>query len=149
MNEIEKLTALAAIQRVKARYYHALDRKDWTALKATLAPDLVADFRDAAGERNEALLFQGADKFIEGLAPVTTATVTFHNGYMPDIEVLSPTSARGVWAFEDHVWANKGSGMPFNWINGYGHSHDTYSLVNGEWVLQSIRLTRVREADQG
>lgn len=144
MNEIDRLAAVHEIQSLKARYYRSLDTKDWAGLEATLAPDLTADFRDSGSERNEDLLFEGAATFVGGLAPMMTPLLTAHHGHMPEIEILSPTSAQAIWALEDHVWAPEGVPTGFRWMHGVGHSHETYTRLDGEWRIQTLRLTRVR-----
>ena len=35
------------------------------------------------------------------LEPVLQDVVTVHHGHMPEIELTSPTTARGIWAMED------------------------------------------------
>lgn len=143
MSDIEKLAAIAEINNLKARYYWNLDTKNWDGLKGCLSKSFVADFREAAGERREELYFEGGDKFVDSLLPVVGTAVTVHRAFLPEIEILSPTSARALWAFEDYVWPEEGK-MPFKWIHGFGHSHDTYSVADGKWVIETLRLTRIR-----
>jgi hypothetical protein len=57
---------------------------------------------------------------------------------MPEIELLSDTRARGVWAMEDIV--DDGDRV----VHGYGHYHDTYEKVGGDWRIASVHLTRIR-----
>jgi hypothetical protein len=59
---------------------------------------------------------------------------------MPEIEITSPTTARGVWAMEDKLrWPERGTAM-----HGYGHYHETYELVDGAWRIKTLTLTRLR-----
>ena len=46
MTELERLTALEEIRKLKARYFRALDTKDWAGLQALFLPDAVLDVRD-------------------------------------------------------------------------------------------------------
>ena len=67
---------------------------------------------------------------------------TVHHGHMPEIEILSPTTARGVWAMEDKLRWPEGS--PIQTMHGYGHYHETYELVDGAWRISTLTLTRLR-----
>ncbi len=50
--------------------------------------------------------------------------ITVHHGHMPEITLLSDTTARGIWAMEDKLWWPEGS--PLVHLHGYGHYHETY-----------------------
>ena len=144
MNETDKILAILEIQALKARYFRTMDSKDWVGLEAVFAPDLVADFRDAAGGEDESMLTHGAALYVAKLAPILTPIVTVHHGHMPEIEIHSPTSASGVWAMEDKLWVQDGSDLPFRFLHGYGHYHETYVRLEDGWRIKSIRLSRLR-----
>ena len=50
------------------------------------------------------------------------------------------TTATGVWALEDVVRLAPGVNL-----NGRGHYHETYEKVDGEWLIKTSTLTRLRE----
>ena len=82
---------------------------------------------------------QGADEFMTFLRDAIGDVVTVHHGHMPEIEVTSPTTATGVWAMEDMLrWPN---GME---MHGYGHYHETYEKIDGQWRIKTTTLTRLR-----
>jgi len=74
--------------------------------------------------------------------------VTVHHGHMPEIEITSPTTARGIWAMEDMLrWP---AGAPMREMHGYGHYHETYEKVDGRWRIKTIQLSRLRvDVDAG
>ena len=144
MNDTGKLVAIAAIHALKARYFRTLDTRDWAAHEAVFVPDLVADMREAAPEYNADALTHGAASYVQGLAPLLENVVTVHHGHTPEIEILSETSARGTWAMEDKLWVGEGSVLPFRFLHGYGHYHETYARRDGEWRIATIRLTRLK-----
>lgn len=144
MTNTEKLAAIFEIHALKARYFRCMDTKDWQGLEAVFAPDVEADFRESTSEYNPDMLIHGAARYIAGLAPMLELVDTVHHGHMPEIEILSPTAARGVWAMEDKLWVKDGAPLPFRWLHGYGHYHETYRKIDGEWKIQTIRLTRLR-----
>src|SRR6476620_10147608 len=111
-----------------------MDTKDWAGMRDVFADDVVVDTTDSGGN-----VISGADEFMAFLQPVLQDVVTVHHGHMPEIELTSPTTARGVWAMEDMLrWPN---GME---LHGYGHYHDTHEKRDGTWCIKSTTLTRLR-----
>jgi hypothetical protein len=45
-----------------------------------------------------------------------------------------------VWALQDVVRFGPGLSLV-----GYGHYHETYENVEGQWLIKSSKLTRLRE----
>lgn len=144
MTEAEKIAATLEIHAIKARYFRTMDMKDWAGLEATFAPDLVADFRESTGEPDESQLTHGAAPYVAKLAPILEHIQTVHHGHMPEITIESPDRATGIWAMEDKLWVQEGSPLPFKWMHGYGHYHERYVRIGGEWRIQEIRLSRIR-----
>lgn len=140
----EEAAAVLAIHALKARYFRSMDMKDWAGLEATFAPDLIADFRAAAGEWNEAMLIHGAAAYVAQLAPMLEKVSTVHHGHMPEIHIETETEASGIWAMEDKLWVEEGAPLPFRWLHGYGHYHERYVRLADGWRIKEIRLTRLR-----
>ena len=127
MNDVE------AIKQLKARYFRTMDTKDWEAMRQVFTDDVVMDTTAAGGN-----LVTGADEFLAFLKGALADAVTVHQGHMPEIELTSPTTAKGIWALHDLVtWAN---GMR---LEGYGHYHETYEKTDGGWRIASSTLTRL------
>ena len=139
----EQLAAHQEICALKARYFRAMDCKDWDALEAVFAPNLIADFRDASGQRDEKALVRGAANYLAYLKPMLQHVSTVHHGHMPEITLISDDEAAGIWAMEDKLWVAEGSDLPFRFMHGYGHYHEEYACIGGEWRIQSIRLSRL------
>jgi hypothetical protein len=144
MDITERLAAMEDIKALKARYFRCMDMKDWPGLQAVFAPDVVADFRDSTGTRDETLLTHGAALYIRNLAPILQNIVTTHHGHMPEIEITSATTATGIWAMEDLLWVQDGAPVPYKTMRGFGHYHETYEKRNGAWKIKTIRLSRLR-----
>ena len=125
---------LEAIKRLKARYFRTMDTKDWAGMRGVFADDVVVDTTDSGGN-----VISGADEFMAFLEPVLQDVVTVHHGHMPEIELTSPTTARGTWAMEDMLRYADGNEM-----HGYGHYHETYEKRDGEWRIKTSTLTRLR-----
>ncbi len=124
---------IEAIRRLKARYFRTLDTKDWNGMRQVFADDVVMDTTQAGGG-----VVTGADEFMAFLEETLTGTVTVHQGHMPEIDVTSETTATGIWALNDIViWPN---GMR---LDGYGHYHENYEKLAGEWRIKTSTLTRL------
>ncbi|HAN29012.1 MAG TPA: DUF4440 domain-containing protein [Haliea salexigens] len=143
MTELERMLIVNAVHQLKGRYFRTLDCKDWAGYEAVFAPDLVADMRDASGQRDESQLIFGAAAYVAGLAPALQDVITVHHGHSPEIDVLSPTQATGIWAMEDKLWPGPDSPLPFRFLHGYGHYHERYVLWEGGWRISEIRLSRL------
>jgi hypothetical protein len=144
MEDASRLTAITDIMALKARYFRCMDEKNWPGLEAVFAPDLIADFRDSTGVRDESLLTHGAALYVANLTPILEHITTVHHGHMPEIDITSPTTATGIWAMEDLLWARADAPVPFKTLRGFGHYHETYEKQGGGWVIKTIRLTRLR-----
>jgi len=136
-HDASPLLAIEAIKQLKARYCRYLDSKDWAAWRALFTDDFVSDTSEAGGK-----LIAGADDFVaftrKGIGRPAQATA--HQVHAPEIELTSATTARGVWALQDVV--RFGPGVT---LVGYGHYHETYENIGGQWLIKSSKLTRLRE----
>jgi len=137
MDEVTVLSELEAIKKLKARYCRFLDTKDWTAWRQIFADDFVSDTTQAGGK-----VIAGADEFVAYIRKTLgkASQPTVHHVHAPEIELTSPTTARGVWALQDVVRLAPGLNL-----NGYGHYHETYEKIDGQWLIKTSTLTRLRE----
>jgi uncharacterized protein (TIGR02246 family) len=137
MDPVERLEAIEAIRRLKARYFRCMDTKDWGGFAEVFAPDAVMDMTSEGSE-----VTTGSREiagFVEGVIGDVT---TVHHGHMPEIELTSPTTATGIWAMEDKLrWPEEAA---FGTMHGYGHYHETYEKVDGEWRIKTLELSRLR-----
>ncbi len=124
---------LEAIRQLKARYFRTMDTKRWAEMRDVFTDDFVMDGTEAGGRT-----IDGADVFMAFLEELLADAVTVHHGHTPEITVTSPTTATGVWALHDIVIWPTGVRM-----DGYGHYHETYVKVAGEWKIASSKLTRL------
>ncbi len=131
------LLAIESIQQLKARYCRYLDTKDWAAWRSVFTDDFVSDTAEAGGK-----VIVGADDFVAFTRKALgrPAQATAHQVHAPEIELTSATTARGVWALQDVV--RFGPGVT---LVGYGHYHESYENITGQWLIKSSKLTRLRE----
>lgn len=132
----DRLVAYEEIKQLKARYFRAVDTKDWALLAEVFAPDAVS----GPNERGD--VTQGLEAITERLRGALAEVQTVHQGHSPEIELTSPTTAKGIWAQEDRLWDfPAGSGGT---VHGFGHYHDTYVKLDGRWQVESTKLVRIR-----
>lgn len=135
MDDATALLDIEAIKQLKARYCRLLDTKEWQAWRALFADDFLSDTSKAGGK-----VIRGADEFVAFTRKGLRSQPTVHQVHAPEIELTSPTTARGVWALEDVVRFGPGVNL-----RGFGHYTETYEKVDGQWVFTSSALTRLRE----
>jgi uncharacterized protein (TIGR02246 family) len=130
---VNDLDEIEQLKQLKARYFRTMDTKDWRAMRTVFADDVVMDTTASGGG-----LTVGADEFMAFLEPTLRDAITIHHGHMPEIEVLSPSTARGVWALQDIIVWPDGTRL-----HGYGHYHETYEKSGGQWRIKTSTLTRL------
>ncbi len=147
MNAIDQLMAIEAIRSLKARYFRCMDTKDWLAFEALFTPAAIFDMRQARGaDIDPAGFVQGASCITAYVRKAVDRLVTVHHGHMPEIHIETESFARGVWAMEDVLLVPEGVDMPFEQLRGYGHYHESYERIAGEWKIKTCRLTRLHVA---
>jgi SnoaL-like domain len=137
MDDVERLVAMEEIKQLKARYFRCLDTKDWAGFEAVFTEGAVLDMSEEAGD-----VVHGAPAIAAYVHGHVGPVETVHHGHMPEITLTSPSTATGIWAMEDVLrWPPDG---PIESMHGYGHYHETYERVKGEWRIARLRLTRLR-----
>lgn len=134
MTEPSSLLDVRAIETVKARYCRLLDTKDWSGFRAVFADDFLSDTTASGGK-----VIDGADAFVAFVSRTLATAVTVHQVQQPEIDLTSDTTANGVWAMQDVVRFAPGITM-----HGFGHYVETYEKREGQWVIRSSTLTRLR-----
>jgi hypothetical protein len=137
------------IRQLKARYFRGVDTRNWALLRAVFTNDArVGPMESGVPEHLLALqpptpeharLGSGVDAFMERIKPFLTGVISVHHGHQPEIKVIGNDKADGIWAMEDVlVWPKAGYR-----VRGAGHYWETYQKVDGQWLISSVRLTRL------
>src|SRR5918994_4058878 len=87
---------IEAIKHLKARYFRMMDTKDWDGFAAVFTDDVEIDVTGEGGG-----VTHGVSEFLPFLRAAIEDVITVHHGHMPEVELTSPTTARGIWAMED------------------------------------------------
>jgi hypothetical protein len=141
MTDVERLITAEEIKQLKARYFRFLDTKQWSEWEDIFTADATLDInQERPPGVNEAIpLIKGRENILSFVRKVLEGVVTVHHGHMPEIEVMSDTTARAIWAMEDKLrWPDGKT------LHGYGHYHETYEKVGGKWRIKTVKLTRLR-----
>ncbi len=148
MTESERLAAIEAIRILKSKYWLGVDTVDGELVRSILHPDCVLDCMGCCTDPASGvdhmpqmnIVMRGRESWQTGNLE-HPRLITVHHGHQHAIEVTSQTTANGVWAFTDRFFMPPGS--PFSRLTGYGHYHDTYEKLDGEWLLKTMRFTRL------
>jgi hypothetical protein len=133
----EDLVDMEEIKRLKYRYVRLLDLKEWDELADCFAEAATAAY--GGGE----YAYQGRDAILEFFRSNLggTGTLTSHKVHQPEIDLIGPDRARGVWGLEDVVISTE-SGVT---IRGSGFYTDEYLKLDGSWRISSTGYKRVYE----
>jgi SnoaL-like domain len=153
LDALEKLIAVEEIRQLKARYYRCMDTKDWEGLAKVFAPDAVFDLREVNSVRHpltgvwdppyggEEAVYRGHAAVLKMIYDAVHHLITVHHGHMSEIEIISPDTARAVWAMEDKI--RNAPGETHLRMHGTGHYHDTYVKLASGWAIQTTKITRL------
>jgi uncharacterized protein (TIGR02246 family) len=133
MDTAQTLAELEALRVLKAHYFRFVDTHAWADFAGIFEPDVVAELPVGDGVR-----WEGAEEIVGNIARLLEGVVSIHHGHMPELELTSPTTARGIWAMQDILKYPNGSRM-----TGYGHYHETYVKRDGRWRIATMKLTRL------
>lgn len=146
----DRLVIVEAISALKARYLRLMDTKSWDEWQQVFAPDAVMDMTGEGPAMRSIgfnipadfpLIWKSAAEIRAAVSGSLATFTTVHHGHMPEIVVLSPNEARGVWAMEDMIIY--GSAAPVPGFRGYGHYFETYVNLDGQWHIKTIQLKRL------
>jgi hypothetical protein len=151
MEDFKKLMAIHDIRNVCARRIRAMDLKDWDAYAAVHAEDAWSEAYSIFSPDNAPPDADGKNRVIGAQAladalrhslthkvPVTTV----HHVHEPEIELTSDSTASAIWPMEHKGWWR--NGVREEHLQAYGHYHETYRKVDGQWLIASRSITYLR-----
>src|SRR3954452_20373715 len=100
MEGIDRLLAIEDIKQLKARYFRCMDTKDWDGFARVFTPDATMDMSSELrdGRTEGTGITAGATAIAAFVRGAVNDVTTVHHGHMPEIELTSATTARGIWA---------------------------------------------------
>ena len=151
MTDIETLKAVEAIRRLEARYARYADEKRWADLAGLFTIDGTFTPLDATGK--PLAVMSGRQQIADSLTAATAGATPIHMLLTSEIEILSSTTAHGIWAMADLIFRDDdppahsgaiGDVPPFKTMRGWGHYHVDYVKVDGAWRFSKRVQTRTR-----
>lgn len=141
MDPLEQILAIEEIRKLKARRVRCMDEKDWAGYAACHTADAIS-YTFQSENTGATAPIVGRDAIAERLAAQLQNRTTVHHVHAPEIEIISTTTATGIWPMEDMLWWEENGKK--RWLHGYGHYHETYEKVDSHWLIKSRSLTRIR-----
>jgi hypothetical protein len=146
MDALQRLVDIEEIKQLKARYWRCIDTKSFAELSTVFTEDAIFDFRQAVKDPvtgspegvTEQPPVEGLSNIIEQVGDALKVAQSAHHGHMPEIEILSGTTAKGMWPFEDFVLNGDFE------FKGYGHYVESYVKLDGAWRIKHSEITRLR-----
>jgi len=130
----ERAWEIEQIRRLKARYFRLMDTKQWDEWADVFTADAELRFGPGPDE-----VLAGRDAIVAGVSRVLGDGITVHHGHTPEIDLVGPVEASGIWAMADDVT------LPGLRLRGAGHYHDRYRKDDdGAWRIRSTELVRLR-----
>ncbi|XVU27781.1 nuclear transport factor 2 family protein [Actinoplanes sp. CA-054009] len=147
MDAIERLSIIEDLRRVMAGYARAADEQRWSDLAGVFTPD--GTYTPYNPDGSVLLHMEGREQIAATIsATAGPGDVLIHHLFSDEIDVESPTSARGVFTMEDIVTkaedAQVNEALPFKGLHGYGRYHARFVKVDGRWYIAEMTQTRLR-----
>jgi len=142
---LEQMNDLEAIRQLKARYFRLMDTQQWDSWANCFAQDVRATYEGcprANSKLPDVVSLEGRSELVNGVKSLLTGAKSIHQGFMPELELTSATTARGIWAMFDHVM------LPTCDFKGWGHYHEEYVKQGAEWKMKRIHLTRLNISEK-
>ena len=135
---IQRLEDIEAIKQLKYRYFRSIDTADIATLSTLVTDDFSVDYRGGTYHWQ----VSGKEVVLDAIANgFHNRGLAEHTGHHPEIEILSATTATGIWYLTDiflHLdtrLLTKGSAL----------YRDTYVKTDGSWKIATSGYTRIYE----
>lgn len=138
---VQLLLDIEAIKQVKHAYFRCIDTGNFEELATLFHPDVKVHFRGGSYEWK----LEGRDEYVASIADsFHTRSVGHHNGHHPEIDVLSPDEATGIWYLADHMWVMNQK----NYTVGTAIYWDRYVKLDGRWLIRDSQYERIYELNE-
>jgi uncharacterized protein (TIGR02246 family) len=140
LNTPERLQAIEEIRNLKARYFRYMDTKDWDRFATLFTPDMQVLAADGS------VWLTGGAAFAASIKRSLEHSVSVHQGFTSEIEIIDEENAKAIWAMQDIIeWKDRHPREGWKSLLGRGHYHETYRKTDGVWRIATLSLTRLRQ----
>lgn len=123
------------IRQLKYAYFRGIDTADLDLLAGLMHPDVTVHFIGGGYEWRLA----GREQYVQTIAEqFNSHVVAQHNGHHPEIRILGPTEAEGIWYLYDNFY-NLRERL---YTHGTAFYHDRYEKVDGKWLIKATAYER-------
>ena len=140
MTAQDQLADIEALKQLMARYERYGDTQNWEEFAKLFTEDAVFSYEAmprAARDAPQSATIEGRDALIGGMGEMLKGVQTSHDIYLPDVTITGPATATATWALHDLVR------LPTVVFNGYGHIHQDYIKVDGQWKITKSHTSRL------
>lgn len=136
--KVQRLLDIEEIKRLKYRYFRCFDTADVEDIRDVFHPDVVLSVVGGVYK----FVLEGRDAYLQMIRDGSHAEmITQHNGHHPEIDIISPTQAKGIWYLQDNVFEFRRKMH----IQGTAFYREDYIKVDGRWVIKRIEFERIFE----
>lgn len=138
---VQLLLDIEAIKQTKHAYFRCIDTGNFEELASLFHPEVQVHFKGGSYEWT----LDGRDEYVASVRKsFHSRSVGHHNAHHPEIDVLSPTEATGVWYLSDHMWI-----MNFkSFTTGTALYWDRYEKLDGRWLIRETKYERIYEMNE-
>lgn len=138
---VQILLDIEAIKQVKHAYFRCIDTHNMAELAELMHEDVDVLLVGGSYEwklKGRAEYLAAIDKSFHKRA------IGHHNGHQPEIQILSPTEATGIWYLADNMWILDIEAF----TTGTALYWDRYVKVDGRWKIRETKYERLYEINQ-
>ena len=109
-----------------------MDTQQWDPWTNCFTTDVWASDEGAPRANSRlptTVTLEGRSQLVKGVSSLLSGAKSMHQGFTPELELTSATTARGVWAMFDYVM------LPTCEFKGWGHYNEEYVKEGKEWKI--------------
>lgn len=138
LSKVQWLVDIEEIKRLKYRYFRCFDTADVEGIKDVFHPDVTLSVDGGVYK----FKIEGRDAYLKMIREGAHAEmITQHHGHHPEIDIIRPNEATGIWYLQDNVWEFRRKIH----ITGTAFYRERYLKVDGNWVIKDIEFDRIYE----
>ena len=139
--DIQRLMDIEAIKQLKHAYFRCIDTANFEELATLFHDDVKVHFIGG----NYEWKLEGKDEYVASVSQsFHQRAIGHHNGHQPEIRMLGPTDATGLWYLADNMWMLD---LEFHAM-GTAIYWDRYEKLDGRWLIKETNYRRIYELNQ-